>query len=163
MLEPKRIEVELDDRLSDLAGGIRIVSCSYLSGEREQHVRDGFTARMSAAERGSKMTRAEIRERAKAEKDARVAAEKSGEKPKKSDPVEVALTVFPYDLVCRHTMQTVDGENVASQGPKLDKWLDGGVHRDVQRGIATQVLRESGHIDETEAQEGEDSGGSPDS
>ena len=53
MLEPKRIEVELDDRLSDLAGGIRIVSCSYLSGEREQHVRDGFTGRYTRAERGS--------------------------------------------------------------------------------------------------------------
>ena len=60
-------------------------------------------------------------------------------------------------------MQAVDGEDVASQGPLLDKWLDGGVHRDVQRGIATQVLRESGHIQETEAQEGEGSGGSPDS
>ena len=74
MLEPKRIEVELDDRLSDLAGGIRIVSCSYLSGEREQHVRDGFTGRYTRAERGSKMTRAEIRERAKAEREERTAA-----------------------------------------------------------------------------------------
>ena len=163
MLEPKRIEVKLDDRLSDLAGGIRIVSCSYLSGEREQHVRDGFTGRYTRAERGSKMTRAEIRERAKAEREERTAAEKSGDKPKEADPVEVALTVFPPDLVCRYTMQTVDGEDVASQGPLLDKWLDGGVHRDVQRGIATQVLRESGHIQDTEAQEGEGSGGSPDS
>ena len=90
MLEPKRIEVELDDRLSDLAGGIRIVSCSYLSGEREQHVRDGFTGRYTRAERGAKMTRAEIRERAKAEREERTAAEKSGEKPKAADPVEVA-------------------------------------------------------------------------
>ena len=41
------------------------------------------------------MTRAEIRERAKAEREERTAAEKSGEKPKAADPVEVALTVFP--------------------------------------------------------------------
>ena len=109
------------------------------------------------------MTRAEIRERAKAEREERTAAEKSGEKPKAANPVETALTVFPADLVCRHTMQTVDGEDVASQGPMLDAWLDGGVHRDVQRFIARVVLEQSGHIQETEAREGEDSGGSPDS
>ena len=40
------------------------------------------------------------------------------------------------------------------RGRLLDKWLDGGVHRDVQRGIATQVLRESGHIQETERKRG---------
>lgn len=155
MLEPKRIEVALDDRLSDLAGGIRVVSCSYLSGRRQSKVRAGVVARAMEAVAGFKMDRSAIQEAATAEKRQRERLEGMTRTPE-----EIALEANPADLVCLHTMREVDGEAVEKDA--IEAWLDD-VHPAVERAIATQVLRESGHVQETEAQAGEDSGGSPDS
>ena len=155
MLEPKRIEVELDDRLSDLAGGIRIVSCSYLSGRRQAKVRTAFMVRaLEAMAKAGTVDRAAVGKAASAEREA------SQLQRMTRPPEEIATDANPPDLVCLHTIREMDGEAVEKDA--VAGWLED-LHPAVDRFIAVRVLRESGHITETETEEGEDSGGSPDS
>ena len=123
-LKPKRIEVALDDRLSDLAGGIRVVSCSYLSGRtcRRGCVLDVVAPRdVRRSERGSKMDSCGAIAGGGVVREAR-AAKRSWKNPARrysaSDPVRdrAGDRIRPDLGLSAHDARRWTARSVASQG-----------------------------------------------
>ena len=155
---PNRITINLNDRLSKLAGA-KIVTCRYL-GPKQQGKIDLDIQMLQAEHR--KLMGAEwagrLVDAVGVDADTQKKQEAEAEADKNRDPEKWALDRWPQVFVCQHAIKAFDGESV-----DVDKWLDDGPSPAVTKHIALTVLRESELIPETETDRGEDLGGSLDS
>ena len=151
-----RHEVVLPEDIASLAG-FSTVLCRYLGPRQQLKIQQAIEARRSETRKtvgedwAGRMVAAVTPESEK-EQRARIA------KLKVDDPVEWARGQWPDDLVCRTAIKARNGADVTPES--IDEWLDDGPHPDVVKFIAVGVLRASKLIPETEADRGEDSGGS---
>ena len=151
-----RHEVVLPEDLASLAG-FRTVLCRYLGPRQQLKIQQAIEARRSETRKtvgedwAGRMV-STVTPEAEREQRARIA------KLKATDPTEWARGQWPDDLVCRAAIKARDGEDDTAQ--TIDEWLEDGPHPDVVKHIAVGVLRASKLIPETEADRGEDSGGS---
>ena len=154
--EPKRITVELDENLAQLAGGVRVVTCRYL-GPKQQGKLDldlqletAANRKASGEEWAHKMVKAVGTDDESIKKqEARI------EQKKKDDPVEWALDRWPAGLVCKHAIKAFDGTPMSHSD--IEEWLEEGPSPVVTRYITLAVLEPSDMIPETEKTRGEDS------
>ena len=153
---PERISVNLDARLSKLAGGVQIVTCRYL-GPKQQGKIDLDIQMLLAENRhvAGESWAGRMVEAVGADAEAVKEQEAKVEDLKKRDPEKWALNRWPQGLVCKHAIKSFDGETV-----DVEAWLDDGPSPAITKQITLAVLRASELIPETEAESGEDSGGS---
>ena len=156
---PKRFDVQLPPTVAALAG-FQVVTCRYLGPRQQAKVAQDVLARQAANRGEIGEGWAEKMATAVQMDDSAVKAQRqAAAQHKREDPTGWALDEWPQEFVCRRTVTAIDGEAVT--GDDLDAWLDDGPHPSVTRAIALSVLEQSGLIPETEADAGEDSGGSP--
>ena len=153
---PRTLNVTLPDKLSEKAGGVRIVTCRYLGGGQIERIQTARSVR--ALER--------MRNAGPAFMDAIREHEASMEQKQQLSNVTIAvmtettidklLNEYPPDLVCARVVRLLDGHGAKDD---IQSWVDD-THPDALKHVAVEVLRESGLIPETETESGEGSGGS---
>ena len=153
----KRIDITLPPELVEFSGGVTVVTCRYL-GRRQQGKIALDQYSQQKENRGSQGEDWLVKmSRVAADNDKAIEEHRAHlEKQKQDDPVEWALSMWPDDLVCLHTIKAFDGTPV--DGSVVDAWLEDGLHPDVTKHIAVAVLRASHLIPETKAAQGEDLG-----
>ena len=151
---PRTLNVTLPDKLSELAGGVKIVTCRYLGGGQIEriHTARAVRAMVRMEKAGSAFLQA-LSE--KEERDSSQPIEDTEEKA----PLDQLLSEYPPDLVCARVVRSLDDSRQTSE--EIQMWVDD-AHPDVLKHVASEVLRESGLVHETETEQGEDSGGSSD-
>ena len=157
-LAPKRITINLDDQLSTLAGA-QVVTCRYL-GPKQQGKIDLDVQMLQAEHRAvaGEAWAGRMVEAVGVDAETQKEQEAQNEADKQRDPEKWVLDRWPQGFVCKHAIKTFDAEPV-----DVEAWLDDGPSPVVTKHIALAVLRESELVPETEAESGEDSGGSSDS
>ena len=152
---PRTLNVALPGKLSELAGGVKIVTCRYLGGGQLERIQTTAQVRqMERMERAGSAFLEIVRDKENRDEEAQ---KLSGTKEKAETPIEGLLTTYPPDLVCARVVRSLD--DVTTQSAEIQAWVDDS-HPDALKHVAVEVLRESGLIPETETDQGEDSGGS---
>ena len=154
---PRTLNVALPEKLSKLAGGVKIVTCRYLGGGQIERISTAKSVR--AMERMAKAGPAfmdAIREHEeRMEDDQQLSNAKIAVMAETT--IDKLLNEYPPDLVCARVVREIDG--MAIVGADIQSWVDE-AHPYALKHIALEMLRESGLIPETEAESGEGSGGS---
>ena len=137
---PRTLNVALPDKLSKLAGGVRIVTCRYLGGGQIERISTAKSVR--AMERMAKAGPAfmsAIREHEERMEDdqqlSNVALAVLAE-----TTLDKLLNEYPPDLVCARLVRSLDDESIV--GADLQAWVDE-THPDVLKHVAVEMLRES--------------------
>ena len=153
---PRTLNVALPGKLSELAGGVKIVTCRYLGGGQIERIQTARSVR--AMERMEKAGGAFLQ--AIQDKELRDAGMQTLSATKLAVMAETAtdklLIEYPPDLVCARVVRALDDKEYATD---IQSWVDD-THPDALKHVAIEVLRESGLIPETETDQGEDSGDS---
>ena len=157
---PRTLNVTLPDELRKLAGGVRIVTCRYLGGGQIERIQTARSVRaMERMERAGSAFLQAISDREKQmEGDQQLST--TALKVMSATPLDKLLIEYPPDLVCARVVRLLDDD--PKQGAEIQSWVDDS-HPDVLKHVAVEVLRASGLLQETETDQGEGSGGSPDS
>ena len=154
---PRTLNVTLPDKLSELAGGVKIVTCRYLGGGQIERIQTARSVRaMERMERAGSAFLEVIQDKERRDEEAQtlsvttlaVMAETA---------IDKLLIEYPPDLVCARAVRSIDDAMI--QSDEIQSWVDD-THPDALKHVAVEVLRESGLIPETETESGEDSGGS---
>ena len=158
--EPKRITVTLDPAMSELAGGVTVVTCRYLGPSQQAKI--DIDIQLDLAENrkaaGEEWAHRMVKELLELNPKKFQQQEERIKKRKMDDPVEWALDRWPQGFVCRHAIKAFDAKPM---GPSdVDAWLEEGPSPVVTRHIALAVLGPSDLIPETEKKRGEGSGAS---
>ena len=157
---PRALNVTLPDKLSKLAGGVRIVTCRYLGGGQIERIQTARSVRaMERMEHAGPAFMDAIREHeTRMEDDQQLS--NAAIAVMAQTTIDKLLNEYPPDLVCARLVRSID--DVAILGADLQAWVDE-THPDALKHIALEMLRESELIPETESESGEGSGGSSDS
>ena len=153
---PRTLNVTLTDKLSALAGGVRIVTCRYLGGGQIERIQTARSVRaMERMKQAGSAFMSAIREH-----------EERMENQQQLSNATIAvmaettldrlLNEYPPDLVCARLVRSLD--DVAIVGADLQAWVDE-THPDALKYIAVEMLRASQMIPETETESGEGLGG----
>ena len=154
---PRTLNVTLPDKLSELSGGVRIVTCRYLGGGQIERIQTAKAVRaMQRMEHAGPAFLQAISDREKQMEDDQQLSN-TALKVMSETTLDKLLVEYPPDLVCSRVVRSLDAYVTATD--EVQSWVDDS-HPDVLKHVATEVLRESGLIPETETDQGEDSGGS---
>ena len=157
---PRTLNVTLPDKLSDLSGGVKLVTCRYLGGGQIERIQTARSVRaMERMEHAGTAFLDAIRDKEKRDEDAQTLSVTKLSVMSET-AIDKLLIEYPPDLVCARVVRALDDQT--TQGADIQSWVDD-THPDVLKHVAIEVLRESGLIPETETDRGEDSGGSSDS
>ena len=150
---PRTLNVALPDKLSELSGGVKIVTCRYLGGGQIERIETAKAVRgmERLASAGSSFLEA-VRDK-RMEND-QLSTTELALKVTAATTLDKLLVEYPPDLVCARVVRSLD-DGIAD----VQAWVDDS-HPDVLKHVAVQVLRESGLIPETETDQGKDFGGS---
>ena len=145
---PRTLNVALPDKLSELSGGVKIVTCRYLGGGQIERIETAKAVRgmERLASAGSSFL--------EAVRDKKMEATTAPKVISETTTLDKLLIEYPPDLVCARVVRSLD-DGIAD----VQAWVDDS-HPDVLKHVAVQVLRESGLIPETETDQGKDFGGS---
>ena len=154
---PRTLNVTLPEKLRELAGGVRVVTCRYLGGGQIERIQTARSVRaMERMERAGTAFLDAIRDKEKRDEEAQTLSV-----TKLAVMAETALDKllieYPPDLVCARVVRSLDGE--PKQGAEIQSWVDDS-HPDALKYVALEVLTSSGLAPETETDQGEDSGDS---
>ena len=154
---PRTLNVTLPDTLSELAGGVKLVTCRYLGGGQIERIQTARSVRaMERMEHAGAAFLEAIRDKEQRDEDAQtLSAAKL--KVMAETAIDKLLIEYPPDLVCARVVRSLDDQT--TQGAEIQSWVDD-THPDALKHVAVEVLRESGLVPETEIESGEDSGGS---
>ena len=147
---PRTLNITLPDKLSELGGGVKIVTCRYLGGGQIERIQTAKAVRaMERLERAGPAFLGAIRD--KEQRD-----EAADTKPAVIDEpaIDKLLSEYPPDLVCARVVRSLDDGIAVVQA-----WVDDS-HPDVLKHVAVEVLTASGLVPETETESGKDYGGS---
>ena len=156
---PRTLNVTLPDKLRELAGGVKLVTCRYLGGGQIERIQTARAVRaMERMERAGPAFLKAISDREqKLEDDQQLS--NAALAAMTETTLDKLLSEYPPDLVCARVVRSIDAYMLLDE---LQAWVDD-THPDVLKHVAVEVLRESGLIPETESESGEGSGGSSDS
>ena len=153
---PRTLNVTLPEKLRELAGGVRIVTCRYLGGGQIERIQTARSVRaMERMERAGSAFLEVIRDKEKRDEEAQTISAVTLEVMAET-ALDKLLIEYPPDLVCARVVRSLD--DTTTQSAEIQSWVDD-THPDVLKHVAIEVLRESGLIPETETDQGEDSGG----
>ena len=149
---PRTLNVTLPDTLSELAGGVKLVTCRYLGGGQIERIQTARSVRaMERMERAGPAFLDAIRDKEQRDEDSGTLS------VEKQTPIEKLLIEYPPDLVCARVVRSLDDQT--TQGAEIQSWVDD-THPGALKHVAVEVLRASGLVPETETDRGEGSGGS---
>ena len=157
---PRTLNVTLPDKLRELAGGVKLVTCRYLGGGQIERIQTARAVRaMERMERAGTAFLEAIRDKERRDEEAQVlSATKRAVMAETT--IDKLLGEYPPDLVCARAVRELDGD--MTQTSEIQSWVDD-THPDALKHVAVEVLTASGLVPETETDQGEDSGGSSDS
>ena len=157
---PRTLNVTLPDKLSELAGGVKIVTCRYLGGGQIERIQTARSVRaMERMARAGSAFLDAIRDKEQRDEDAETLSVTKLEVMAET-ALDKLLIEYPPDLVCARAVRALDAYATATE--EVQSWVDD-THPDALKHVAVEVLRASGLVPETETESGEDSGGSSDS
>ena len=155
---PRTLNVTLPDKLRELAGGVRVVTCRYLGGGQIERIQTARSVRaMERMERAGSAFLEVIRDKEKRDEEAQTISAVKLEVMAET-ALDKLLIEYPPDLVCARCVRSID-DNLMSGKYKIQSWVND-THPDALKHVAVAVLTASGLIPETETDQGEDSGGS---
>ena len=154
---PRTLNVTLPDKLRELAGGVRIVTCRYLGGGQIERIQTARSVRaMERMERAGTAFLDAIRDKEKRDEDAQtLSATKLAVMAETA--IDKLLIEYPPDLVCARVVRSLDDD--PKHGAEIQSWVDDS-HPDALKHVALEVLTASGLAPETETDQGEENGGS---
>ena len=156
---PRTLNVPLPDKLSELAGGVKIVTCRYLGGGQIERIQTARLVRaLERMEHAGPAFLEAIRDKEKRDEDADTLSV-TKLKIMSETAIDKLLSEYPPDLVCARVVRSLDDQ--ATQVAEIQSWVDDS-HPDALKHVAVAVLTASGLVPETETESGEDSGGSSD-
>ena len=156
---PRTLNVTLPDKLSELAGGVKLVTCRYLGGGQIERIQTARSVRaMERMEHAGPAFLEAIRDKETRDEDAETLSITKLEVMAET-ALDKLLIEYPPDLVCARVVRSLDDQT--TQGAEIQSWVDD-THPDALKHVAVEVLTASGLVPETETDRGEGSGGSSD-